>query len=118
MLHVSKESERRIQEFFATALNVVQRFQHTQLRMTVYHARSPLAGVVDAEVQTAIEVIPIHWRFMLMKPGDENPRPRIVPFQSNVGIRSAVPRTPIGFFLPCARGFIRVKVKVSLRPDA
>lgn len=87
LLYMSQESERAIRSFLISKLGLAVEFVERRMHITVYHSRRRLDGLVSYSERVQIEVHPEYWRFMVLAPGGENPRPDINAAKRKIGIR-------------------------------
>ena len=86
-LRVSKDSEERIKDFLLDTFRVKKNRLQSKLHLTVYHGRRPLPGLVQKSVPVSITADVAETRFMVLKPGGENPREGLDPRTDPIGIR-------------------------------
>ena len=77
LLRLSKSSEKRLSDFLVDQLNFPRSRLKRNLHITLYEARRRLEGLSSFERSALIRVPSDVWRFMVVAPGGENPRPDI-----------------------------------------
>lgn len=77
----------RIAKFLIEEFGVKERSIVKQMHMTVYHARRPLPRITDLSEASTVRIASEDFRFMVLAPGGENPRPELVPSKLRVGLR-------------------------------
>lgn len=78
-LTLSSEDCARVRSFFRSEFGVTARHMVRNMHLTVYHARRPMPGVETRAESSCVVVPATDFRFMVMSPGGENPRPDLVP---------------------------------------
>lgn len=87
LLMLSKNSEKKVHDFFINNFYIDKRFLIHNMHITVYHARRPMWGLEELDITCNHIVDTMDTRFMVLAPGGENPRPNLVPAERKVGIR-------------------------------
>ena len=87
ILWVSKDSEERIKAFLLETFGVKKNRLQSNLHLTVYHGRRPLPRLERKIEPVSITADATETRFMVLKPGGENPREGLDPRADPIGIR-------------------------------
>lgn len=84
---MEEESEIELQDFLVNVANVPKSRVKSGLHLTLYEARRQLIGLKPFERAVSVNVEPSDWRFMVIAPGGENPRPDIIAESRPIGLR-------------------------------
>ncbi|KAA5542057.1 hypothetical protein [Adhaeribacter rhizoryzae] len=87
LLHVAKESERSIRNFFLENHKINPKFILSNLHITVYYSKHAYDQVSEINQSCHYVLETKYVRFMVMRPGGENPDPNLLPADNKVGIR-------------------------------
>ncbi|MCC9168134.1 hypothetical protein [Pontibacter harenae] len=87
LLHLAKESEIRIRKFFLEKHVINPKYILSGLHITVYYSKHAFDQVPEI-IQPCNHTLETKYtRFMVMRPGGENPDPNLLPANNKVGIR-------------------------------
>ena len=86
-LHVSPQSEIRIRNFFIEKHNIEPRYVSNNLHLTIYFAEHLFDDLKNNIRNCNHKFSTENARFMVMKPGGENPDPKLLPAKNKVAIR-------------------------------
>lgn len=84
---LSRKSEEDICSFFADEFDIPPDLVERNMHLTVYHARRPMFELQELHKPCRFSVDTMDFRFMVMAPGGENPRPELDPGKRKVGVR-------------------------------
>ena len=87
ILWVSEDSEERIKAFLLENFGVKKNRLQSRLHLTVYHGRRPLPRLRQRSETVSITANTAETRFMILKPGGENPRDSLEPRENPIGVR-------------------------------
>lgn len=86
-LYLCQEDRDRIREFFMRKFGIKRRCIVNNMHITTYHARRPLPGLNSSSEAVSVIIPGTDFRFMVLAPGGENPRPELDPSMRKVGVR-------------------------------
>jgi len=86
VLLVSESCERKIKSVLKN-LGVAPCAIQKNLHLTIYHARRPISGLSTSLRKIQIRADVAETRFMVLRPGGENPRSGVIPNRCSIGIR-------------------------------
>jgi hypothetical protein len=87
ILWLSRKYEALITELLSRECKIPRNAIQHGMRLTVYHGRRALSGLVPVSRRERIAADALETRFMVLAPGGENPRPEHEPSRRSVGIR-------------------------------
>jgi hypothetical protein len=86
-LNVSEDSENKIRDFFINKIGIHNSLVLSNLHLTIYESEKVLKSLTASQSICSHKVDCAATRFMVLKPGGENPDSKLLPAINKVGIR-------------------------------